>query len=67
MSLDAGSSPSTFAEPVRGSDRRLAAKEHAAAKNRSANHRRVNVEMQSGRSLAMTSMRRSSWGPALSH
>ena len=33
MSLNGGSSPSTFAVPVSGSDRRLAAKERAAAKN----------------------------------
>ena len=45
MSLNGGSSPSTFAVPVSGSDRRLAAKERAAAKDKSADHRRVNAEM----------------------
>ena len=45
MSLNGGSSPSTFAVPVSGSDRRLAAKERAAAKYKSADHRRVNAEM----------------------
>eukprot|EP00439_Symbiodinium_sp_Y106_P050535 s2766_g6.t1 len=45
MSLNGGSSPSTFAVPVSGSDRRLAAKERAAAKYKSTDHRRVNAEM----------------------
>ena len=34
-----------FEVPVRGSDRRLAAKERAAAKDKSADRRRVNAEM----------------------
>ena len=53
MSLNGGSSPwratpvdaSIFPAPVRGNDGRLAAKEHAAAKDKSADHRRVNAEM----------------------
>ena len=44
MSLRGGDSPSTLAVPVRAKDSRLAAKESGAAKERSADHRRVKAK-----------------------
>ena len=38
-SVRRGGSPSTFAVPAKAKDRRLAAKERAAANDRSADHR----------------------------
>ena len=49
MSLKGGCSPSTWAVPVRGKNNRLAAKERVAAKERSADHRRVKAEMAAAR------------------
>ena len=49
MSLRGGSSPATLAAPARGKDNTLAAKERAAAKERSADHRRVKAEMAAAR------------------
>ena len=47
-----GESPSTLAVPARGKDRRLTAKEHAAANDRSADHRCVYAEMLAARDEA---------------
>ena len=49
MSLMRGDSPSTFAVPEMGRERRLAAKERAAAKARSADQRSANAEAHAAR------------------
>ena len=49
MSLRGGNSPSTLAVPVRGNDSKLAAKERAAGKERSADQRGVQADMAAAR------------------
>ena len=51
-SLRTGEAPSTFAVPARGKDRRLAAKERAAANDRSADHRCVYAGLLAARDEA---------------